>query len=501
MRLRFVLGLAALPLALPACFSSSSDDNPANLPPGEDSGVDAGSPADATMTEPMEAAAAPDAPIEAAEAEASVVEAGPSFVTVVIMSDLGPEPGVSVVFQDGTTGAMTTVSTDANGRATQVVGAGSQVTAVLGTAENIELVTIEGVMPGDVLTAHDATATPFANAAVSIDALPDAAPPPGTDSYVVNIGNCSAGFNSVPTQFNLSPDCENGGTFPVLLQALNSDDSTPLGYSYQLGNTLPLDGGVAHVSLGGAWSTASPTQSVGVTNASITGDLSGFTTYSEIANGVAYGPPSYFSPDGDGGATNAFSVHPGYPAHVQNEASQSGFRNGGVAVSAVATRTAPSDGGAASFDLSTLLPLLDNVTLDSSQPAQPVVSWVTEAGSLASANGAIVVLTWNQADDAAGISGTWMIVAPPTATSVQAPQLPGVLAALAPSASANFSTPPTVILVQGSFLQDYGQLRALFSTLPATTSLLYDNFSEGAVIPPLPIDGTLRLTAFTANGD
>jgi hypothetical protein len=500
MRFRLVLGIAALPLALPACFSSSAGDDISYS--GEDSGVDAGSTADATMTGPTEAAAAaPDAPVEA-QAEASVVEAGPSFVTVVIMSDLGPEPGVSIVFQDGITSAMTTVLTDANGRATQVVGAGSQVTAVLGTSENIELVTIEGVMPGDVLTAHDATASPFANAAVSIDALPDAAAPPGTDTYVANIGNCtSGGFNSVPVQINLSPDCANGGTFPVLLQALNSDDSAPLGYSYQIGNTLPLDGGVAHVSLSGAWSTASPTQAVGVTNASTTDELSGFTTYSEIANGVAYGPPSYFSPDGDGGAINTFPVHPGYPAHVQNEASQSGFRNGGVAVSAVATRTAPSDGGAASFDLSTLLPLLDNVTLDSSQPAQPIVSWVTEAGSLATANGTIVALAWSQADDAAGISGTWIIVAPPTVTSVQAPQLPGVLAARAPSANANFSTPPTVIVVSGSFLQDYGQLRALFSSLPPTTSLLYDDFSEGAVVPPLPVDGTLRLTAFTANGD
>ena len=503
MRLCLVIGIASLPIVLPACFSSTSvDDAPVEDQP-DSGGPDAAAGTDAAMMDATMTMV--QSTMEAAVAETSTptpeaaVDAGPLAVTVVVVNDLGPEPGATVVFQDATGHVLATVTTDASGRASQVVEAGSQVTAVLGTPENVELVTVEGVTPGDTITAHDATAATFANAQVSIDALPDAAPPPGTDSYLVNVGNCYAAFESTPMLLPLTLDCENGGTFPVLVEALNSDDPNPLGFTYQNGNTLPLDGGIAHVSLNGAWSTVSPTQSISLAN--VPSALTTYTSYGEIANGVALGQPSYVTPDGDGGATGTFPVHPGYAASAQSEANVSSYRNSGVAVSAVATRTPPSDGGSSSFDLSTLLPLIDDVTLDSSQPGRPTVTWVTEAGSLAAASGTLAVLTWTAPDDASGIFGTWMILAPPTATSVQAPELPASLAAWAPSADATFSSPASVIVVQGSFLSSYAQLRSLFSTLPVTNALLSDNLSQGPVVPPLPVDGTLRLTAFTANGD
>ncbi len=482
-----------MPLVVAGCFSNTAVDDTATVPPGDDASEDAGPEPDATVVE----AAAP----EAATPETSVPDAAPTTVTVVVVNDHGPEQGATVVFQDATGNVVTTAITDASGKATQLVAAGSQVTAVLGTPQNIELVTIEGVMPGDVLTAHDATDTTFASGQVSIDAVPDAGTPPGTTNYQINIGRCSDNVSALPVQTSLSPDCERNGTFPVLVQAMDDDDIGTLGYTYQTGNTFPLDGGVAHVSLSGAWSTSLPSQSISVTNFPDP-NLTGFLGYSEIANGVASGTPTYVNSDEEGGASATFPVHPGYATSVQNEANVSGLRGGAIAVSAIAARTAPSpDGGAASFDLSTLLPLLDAVTIDSSQPGQPTVSWVTEAGSLAAANGTVVELAWSGTNDGGDVQGTWTIIAPPTATSVHAPALPASLAAWAPSADAAFTFPANVIVVQGSFLPDYAQLRALFSTLPPTSSLLYENFNVGGVVPPLPVDGTLRLTAYTTNAD
>jgi hypothetical protein len=176
--------------------------------------------------------------------------------------------------------------------------------------------------------------------------------------------------------------------------------------------------------LSGPWSTTLPTQSIGVSNFDFA-NLTGYTSYSEIANGVSFGPPIHFAST-DGTATTSHAVHLGYPASVQNEANQSIARGSGIAVSAAATRSAPSpDGGVASFDMSTLLPLLDAVTLDSSWPSQPAVSWVTEAGSLAAASGTIVTVAWSAPlDGGASVQGTWTIVAPPSATQVRAQSSP-----------------------------------------------------------------------------
>jgi hypothetical protein len=171
-------------------------------------------------------------------------------------------------------------------------------------------------------------------------------------------------------------------------------------------------------------------------------------------------------------------------------------------VSAIARRGAPSgDGGVTNFDESSLLPLLDAVSFDMTSLAQPTVSWVTEAGSLAGASGTIATFAWSEGDSS--IQGTWTILAPPTAASVTAPALPASLSAWAPAVDAAFDSPPIVVVVAGSgaLVPDYAHLRAQFSALPAQTSLLYDNLSIDPLIPPLPVDGTLRLTAFTVNGD
>jgi hypothetical protein len=498
MRLRLAIGIVGLPLFVPACFSSNTPNDLVVEPPVDAAAIDA-----TTIPE----AAAPDAGLpeaapEAATPEAATPEAGPLPVTVVVVTDRGPEPGVAVVFQDSTGNAQSTVMTDTTGRASQVVPTGSQITVVLGTTANVQLLTIEGVAPGDVLTAHDATDTTLSNALVSIDGLPGS-PPDGTNDYIAQIGNCSAEFASPPGVVEMRPGCENAGTFPILVQALGPSGEygeSLLGFTYQNGNTLPLDGGTAHVTLNGPWSTTLTTQSIAVQNELETQYT--YSEYTEIANGVGDGNGQYVEPGTDGGGSAQYTAYPGYPTSIQSEVNVSATRGPNIAVSAIATRGAPSlDGGTATFDMSTLLPLLDNVTLDMSQPAQPTVSWVTEAGSLAGASGTIVMVTWNGTNDGGDVQGTWTIVAPPTATSVQAPLLPAALSAWEPTADANFSTSPAVIVVQGSFLAGYADLRAQFAGLSSLQGVTQDTFLSAGAVPTLPVDGTVRLTAMTYNAD
>jgi hypothetical protein len=339
---------------------------------------------------------------------------------------------------------------------------------------------------------------------VSIDSLPEDAPP-GTASYQANVGQCGTYLTSTPQQFPLSASCENRGTFPLLVQAVGGADAgyANLGYVYKNDNVLPADGGVAHVTPTGPWSTIAGSQDI--TLATVP-NAAGYphTGLSEIADGVPYAPSYSSASTDDGGVTETFPWHPGYPGALQSEGTLSVNLNdySQLSVTSIATRGAPPSGpdGSTSLDLSTLLPLIDSATVDSSVAGRPSVSWTTEAGSLASADGAIVVLGWTATDDGGnGIQGTWTVIAPPTATSVQVPALSTSAAAWAPGPDANFAT-PLVMVVEGSFLSGYAQLRSQFASLPPSTNLIRGE-GEGPIVPPLPVDGTLRLTAFTTNGD
>ena len=315
------------------------------------------------------------------------------------------------------------------------------------------------------------------------------------------MGQCSAGFVSPPIQVAIEQSCQNRGTFPLLVQAVGGQDAgyATLGYLYSNGNTLPADGGVAHVSPTGTWSTGNGSQDIVVTNAP-TSVGNGATTFSQIANGV----PDYFSDYATGDGTYTFAWQPGYPTSLQSESVVSVSSNdySNLAVSSIATRTPPPAGLDASttLDLSTLLPLIDSATVDSSQPGRPSVAWTSEAGSLASADGAIAILGWTSYGDAGRtITESWTIVGPPTVTSMQAPILPASLGGSAPAPDASFAV-PAVIVVEGTFLSGYAELRAQFASIPATNNLL---IGEGyrSIAPPLPADGTLRMTTFTTNGD
>ncbi|MGH7271378.1 MAG: hypothetical protein ACREJ3_13195, partial [Polyangiaceae bacterium] len=395
---------------------------------------DAGGAPDATIADgmpvmPVEDAAAPDA----LAPDVAVPDAGPAPVTVRVTNLLGPESGVLIAFQDPSGQVIATGTTDSLGVVMSVVPAGSQVTAVMGwnprpmTAAliqgpgagpvtvpppaNVALVTVEGAQPGDVLAIVDPSNVAFPNPTVSIDSLPDAAAPPGTAFYTVAVGNCQSSFTAPPVQIGLTPECEANGVFPVLVTAQGGADAgyAPLGFTYQNGNALALDGGVAHVTMNGSWSMSMSSQTIAVTNA--TSDGYTYLGVGEVANGVPVSSLTSVVPDADGGATSVFTGHPSYPAFVQSEANHQTATYPSQGISAIASRSMDSaDGGRTTFDLSTLLPFISSATLaagapDSGMAASPTVSWETDGGSLASADGVIVVFNWTATEDGGTTSG------------------------------------------------------------------------------------------------
>jgi hypothetical protein len=482
---------------------------------------------------PMDAGVVDATVTRDAAAEAGAPEAGPLPVVVTITNHLGVESGVLIVFQDANGNVVATGTTNAAGQVTQLVESGSQVTAVMGSSPapvhvddqgidagatvippptTVQLVTVQGVEPGDTLSLQDPSDTTVSGATVSIDALPGGGPSTAMQVYNVQVGNCGTTTISFPAQFPLSPDCEANGTFPVLVSALDESD-TPIAYTWQDGNVIPADGGIAHVTMTGSWSTALSTQSITETNIPFS-DLAQYVSYSEIASGVAT-PATGQVTDEDGGSYTAFQGHPGFPVAVQNEVSKTSPANGNaLAISVFATR-GPFDADAgAAFDLSTALPFITYVTLDggfatpdadvdAAPLGQPYVGWSSDAGAIAGVSGVVVQVSW-QYYSGSGVptsTGAWTIVAAPTATSVTAPTLPPQVAGWGPNANADLRQPPLVIAIQSSLVPTYTVFRNQFATLPATHAFLVDYLSAGPIVPPLPSSGTLRFTGVTVNSD
>jgi hypothetical protein len=517
------LAIGALPALVSACFSSS------NNPPGPDSGEgsdapggddavsppgsDGASPEAAPVADAAHEGAAPpadattDSPIDGASqddasAEASgPVEASVPGVTVVVRSALGLEQGVNVVFEDGYGQVLVTTYTDANGRLFQPVPPGSQVTVVMGTPAKPQLETIQAIAPGDVLEFYDGSFDGAANPQVAVTLNPDANPPAGTAGVNGRIGDCSV---QIPGSVYLQPRCLNAaGQFPLLAVATGGADAGYLDLGYAFMKDIPLapdDAGVTNVVLSGPWYTDIGSDTIGLMN------VPPATSYEDLWNGEMvdglsmtinnYSTSSYYTTPTSQGAT--------YPAFFDDlvaEANVSTSYNYGtsgntyrLAVSGIATRGL-GDAGTTTFDMSAALPFINDVAVDTTIPAQPIISWGTANGSLSSAKGVVVQITWTDQS----VSGSWVFVAPGTVTSITAPAVSNLVATWVPTATAQVAT-PTMMAVDATFLPSYDALRAQPGVLQLPPQLLGGG-SGTPEAPPLPVDGTLRYTAATFNGD
>jgi hypothetical protein len=485
-------------LFLPAgCFSSSSGGPSPDASFNEQPDAEFSDSAPAEATAPAEASI--DASLDATTSDVTVpeasVDAGPAPVTVAVSSALGPEQGVTVVFQDATGAILSSGTTDATGTASGGVPAGGQATVLLGTSLAPAAYTIQGVAPGDTLAVYDTSSDAIYDSdSVSIDSWSSGAPA-GTANYTAYIGACER-IAAMPPIVDTANQCSAAGHFGVLLEATGDADagSPTLGYTWQNGNTLPTDGGTTHVNMAGAWSTTTASQTITVENApAFTGSLNGAVTLSQIADGTMLSSSNSAIP-ADGGT--AFPFYPGYPDFLQSEVRFDNFTQ----FFAVATRGAPGAGsGTTTLDLSQLPPYITTAAVDSSVVSQPSVTWSVQAdaGATGAFDGVLVVVGWAGTNDAGvNVRGTWSIVAPPTSTKVQVPAIPGGSSAWAPLASQTY---PVVVLVDATYVSGYAQFRSSIAALPLTTAIGSGLF-DPPVVPPLTSNGTLSVSGYFGGG-
>jgi hypothetical protein len=511
------LAFAAVPAFASACFSSSAgpstadsatepdDGGTSDAPaqPGPEGSTPDAAPSDASPDAPSDAGGVADVSADTYVAEAAAADAAPDMqappvpvVTVVVASALGPEQGVPVVFDDGYGQVLATGTTDALGRASAAVPAGSQVTALMGPVTAPQISTIQGVAPPDVLSFYDTSNDTSGNwPDVHVAFAADAGPPPGTSDVRASIGDCNV---SIPGDVTLSPECISAsGAFPVLAIAQAGADGgyADLAYTFSKGNTLAPQDGVTNITLPGPWYTDMGYQTVGEINPP--SSSSGYSDLSLIA--IASNVPTRASNSQDSvyynqTPTAQFPIYPEYYDALQAEGNVSVYEDFGLSVAGIATRGL-GDAGTTTFDLSQGLPLIDSVAVDTTIPSRPILTWGASAGSLASADGIVAQITWQDGDT----SGSWTILAPGTATSITAPAVSGLAAQWVPSATASVAT-PILFIVDADFITSYAELRTQASVFQITPNL-YQGATGQNDAPMLPVDGTLRYTAVTVNGD
>jgi len=438
---------------------------------------------------PTPAQKAPDIQLPIFDASAVQIDAGPAPVSVTVFLGGAPEPGVLVAFQDASGAVLGTATTDKKGTASRVLPAGSQVTVLLGSAATtLAIYTYVGVEPGDALAVVDPTVAGSLVTAI-VDALPPN-PPAATATFLGHIGTCTTYFGQTPAAMYAWPECVNNGKFPLLVLAQGGSGPPSLGYAFQKDNTITdPDAGTASITVSGNWSTTVGTWTIDASNVPTSATVS--ASFAEIANGI---------PDALAGVPPAsFETHPGYADFVQSEVVAS-FPPGNIAdvqMASIATRApTPALDGNVTIDLGQLLPAITGASADfATDPARPTVSWKT-GGSLASADGTFVRVDCMHTDDAAlQTSVKWQLVVPPSATSVQVPALPPEADAWTSSGVGLYST-PTVVTVDG--LGGYAQLRKLAATVPPPDVTAK---TSPPFIPPLPKDGTVRLTLYGPSPD
>jgi len=244
--------------------------------------------------------------------------------------------------------------------------------------------------------------------------------------------------------------------------------------------------------VGGTWTDAG-TQSLQIVGADA---AYGNAVYSEIVNGGALSSYTNIVGNADGGPLQVFfEAHPGIAANGQYEVNYQDYSiASGVAFRAIAGRSAA--GGTPTLDVAQMMPALTAADVDAGVLARPAVTWASSGP--VTADGLFVRVRWWESPTDGGpyVSGHWTMVVPPQTQVIQAPQLPPALAPYAPSAASSVSQTPTLVFVDSSLLPGYRELRQVSASVGPSRNM-YEDRPGGGLVPILPADGTLKLTAVT----
>jgi hypothetical protein len=401
-------------------------------------------------------------------------------VTVVVTKDGAPDPGVAVVFQSSAGAVLATVVSGADGKATNTVTAGDQITVALGGLNNRHLITYVGVKPGDVLDVVEPTSR-FVSVTMSMTN------PGGGISLAAGNFNCSTNAASTGSAvgINLLPECITGPVFPVIGYLPFNLQSY---FSFKKDITPAASGTTTVIGMS-AWAVGTA-YTVNVTNAP---NLTGVqATLGQIANNQSFST----APNSNlalvaGAGTAAFAVATGYADAYQADVQFVSFPAGYQLTRSFSKRFAA--GTTQTLDMTAgVLPDLLTVTADTSAPARPVLAW-TAGAALTGADSGVVTTAFTQPIAAGGNEVVeWTFIVPPGTLTVTAPALPVSLAAFAPSA-ASIMHQPSVAFFESDLIPSYDFVRGHAGAFGLVKQPI--GIFSGALIPALPATGTLRITA------
>ncbi len=423
MSLRYLL--AALPLALGACGDDSND------------GPDADNRPDATVPD----AAPPDA-----------IPRGP--VTVTVTSEGNPIPGVDVVFNNPDGSVAGVEQTTSTGQAARDLDIGSSATIVADAGgQGFVGITFAAVKPGDQLS-FEFDPIPPTDVGTFTATLPGVFAT--ATHYEVRLGCTTIGSN-LPTGIGgtITSDCLGSDTnIDAFAVALDVNDNV-VAYDH-LKDVAVVSGGPTALTFDGWQTTASP---LAITLTNVPGGVTGAGLEPHWrVDGVDFGGVAGGSGPPSGGT---MVINTGYPSGNFVDAMQYGIFFGyGAAPSdglGILIAGHPATPATATHDLGALaLPAISTASATATG-GRVALSW-TASGALASADGALVLVSW--ADTTPGtITDQWFALLPPDAASPYTmPEMPSDVAAFVPGAGATFAT-PTVIFAEGSYVDGYDAWR------------------------------------------
>lgn len=325
--------------------------------------------------------------------------------------------GAVVVYQDANGIVLDSVVAEVDGRIEHkmVPGlAGGKITVVFPKAPT-SLVTVEGVLPGDVLPINDFqhAALPSIPIEIKVPTLEAA------DSYLAYIGGCQlaslTGGVSTTITGMIDPHCARSGVFSVYVEPSPSPAGTFLAKS---GNAL-AGTGTTNVDL----STNAWTADTDTINTLMTGRVgtaaSLSTVLTEIADqNVSYSRQLNVPIAGDGTYSQSFAVPKGYAqAHDIWWTGVEGNETREV----IDRITASVSGGPMNLSLHSDVfpPRISSIVLSELETARPSTTWVHASPS--PLDGQLVTL---QAEDS---SFSWRVITAPGSTSLRIPELPNTV--------------------------------------------------------------------------
>jgi hypothetical protein len=462
-----LLALVAPAFLLPVACEDSGSSSGGAFNPEAGPGFDAGSP---------EAGPTPDAAVD------SFVPPQPKGVTVTVLDGTAAKKDVRVILHDATGAVTGEKLTDAAGKAT-LATAPSAIT-VLATRSSAapSPVTFFSVADGDNLVVTVPTVIPeeptIGNYSVSFDA----ASAPNTSTLTVTAGaGCANGGNdvNVPVVVGLFSGC----VLPLNAVFAEARAATGVlnGFAFKKGVAKPAlnattnVGPLAFAAAGSTKLTASSRPA----NSSLSASLSA------VANGAAFFAGNGSGALDDGGMTfaTATGFAEAYQSFVHARSTAIGVNSETAFVRREAT-TAPASVTLPNFDFANALPLIGNAAAASATAGRPDIT-LTSAAPLTPADGGAVVLTWVTSTNA---TAEWTFVLPSSAAATfKAPALPADATAFVPTANVSVSS---AVLFEATQLPGYTEVK----TLPITAG---SGFALIDSSRPLPIDGTLRLTAWS----